>query len=72
MADRVFDAILYCRTPPDISFEGGMFHVAYAIGKVHAEFVLTPNTFLKALRAANRVADEFHEGTGKVEALRRH
>jgi hypothetical protein len=33
---------------------------------------MLPNTFLKALRAANRVADEFHAGTAKVKAIRRH
>jgi hypothetical protein len=35
------------------------------------ERIMRPSTFLKALRAANRLADEFHAGERNVVTIRR-
>ena len=64
------DAPVFIEDVPDIRLVGGMFHVSYKLGRDKAEFVLPPNVFLKALRLANRISDEFHEG-GDVVPIRR-
>lgn len=70
--DMPTDATFYVPRPPDISFAEGLFHIAYDIGrKERFEVVLTPNVFLKALRRANRCADEFHEAGSEVVPLRK-
>lgn len=64
------DAIYYIEKPPLISFEDGMFHVCYDIGKsAHFEVVMSPNVYLKTLRRAHSVVGRFHEGKGNVLAF---
>jgi hypothetical protein len=70
-ANNSFDGVFYCKEAPDVAERDGMFHVCYKVGGVNCEFVLTPNTFLKALRAANRAADGFHAAReGNVRNIR--
>lgn len=66
-----FDAIFYVKNPPRIVFEDGTFHVSYDVGKrAWFEFVLPPHVYLKALRAGNLAADQFHEEQGDVVPIR--
>jgi hypothetical protein len=55
-----FKGVFYLKGIPEIRFEDGMFHVCHSIGSAEFEFVMRPNTFLKALRRANEKAGEFH------------
>jgi hypothetical protein len=64
-----FDASIYVKSVPEFRREEGMFHICHTVGKMHIELVMRPNTFLKALRNANRVAAEFH-AQGEVVAMR--
>jgi hypothetical protein len=58
----ILEAVFYVREVPAITFEDdGLVHIAYKVGKsAEFEIVLSPNIFLKALRVAGRVADDFH------------
>jgi hypothetical protein len=68
---RDLDAIFFVPDGPEIRFEDGLFHVCYVIGKqARFEIVLTPKAFLVALRHANRIADEFHEGKCEVVPIK--
>jgi hypothetical protein len=63
MSSNSLDAMFYVREVPGITFEDdGLVHLVYQVGKrANFEVVLSPSVFLKALRVANRVADEFHD-----------
>jgi hypothetical protein len=65
------DAVFYVQKDPSVRIEDGLFHVCYDTGKIHAEFVMRPTVFLKALKAANRLSDEFHESSARVVPLKR-
>jgi hypothetical protein len=67
-----FDAIIFCQEPPEFELRDGMVHILQRMGKnTQTERIMRPSTFLKALRAANRLADEFHAGERNVVAIRR-
>jgi hypothetical protein len=55
-----FRGVFYLRNAPEIKFEDGMFTICHRIGSAEFEFVMQPNTFLRALRRANEKAGEFH------------
>jgi hypothetical protein len=70
MPQRIFDAIIFCEDPPTIELRNGMFHITQQISPGYfTERVMRPHVFLKALRAANRVAAEFHRGRRNVVAI---
>lgn len=54
-------AAVYVKNVPEFTLDEGLVHVCHTTGAIRFELVMRPHTFLKALRAANRVADEFHE-----------
>lgn len=66
MSPKDLDAVFYCKDVPQIELRDGMFHVCYVVGGFHAEFVMSPNKFFKALRRAVKAADEFHDGMQNV------
>lgn len=69
MSDSEFDATIYVKDAPDLSIKDGLIHVCHTTGRMHIELVMRPNTFLKGLRNANRLADEFH-AKSEIVAMR--
>jgi hypothetical protein len=58
MPARSLDAVFFSDQIPDMFIKDGMFHIAYTVGTVHAEFVLPPRVFLAGLVKCNEVARE--------------
>jgi hypothetical protein len=72
MPTKIFDAIIYIRKPPTYHFREGLVHVCYPIGtQATGEFVMQPNVFLKAVRDATKLADEFRERKSVVPLHKR-
>lgn len=65
------EAVFYAATAPGIEFREGMFHICYDVGRCRFEFAMPPNVFLKSLRNANKMSDQFQKGRGTVSPLRR-
>lgn len=61
-------AAVYVKNVPEFTLDEGLVHVCHTTGTIRFELVMRPHTFLKALRAANRVADEFHS-RGEIVAM---
>ena len=71
MAAHDLDAVFFVQSSPAIELREGMFYVCYEIGRsARFEVVLPPHVFLKALKRANQVSDEFHE-SGTVIPIRK-
>lgn len=68
MPDRSLDAVLYVQKVPTVSYEDGLFHVGYDVGKVRAEFVMQPKVFFAALHEAVEVSRK-HGGRRNVVPL---
>lgn len=66
MPGHDFDAAIYVKSAPEFRFEDGMFHICHKVGAGGVEFVMRPSLFIKALRAANKAADEFHEADSAI------
>jgi hypothetical protein len=72
MPANSLDCVFFIERTPGIELRDGMVHICYAIGRqAKFEVVLAPSTFLKALRNARQIADEFHEGSRNVVAIPR-
>jgi hypothetical protein len=52
MPARSLDAVFFIDAAPTITFADGLFHVGYGVGKIHAEFVMLPKIFAKAMLLA--------------------
>lgn len=63
MSHRDLDAVMFIREPPMVSYEEGLFHVCYDIGNIHAEFVMQPKVFSKAMLFAEEARAKWHCGT---------
>jgi hypothetical protein len=72
MPARDLDAVFFVSDCPEIAFRDGLFHIGYDIGKnARFEVVLSPSTYLKALRCANELAAKWQvEQLDKVAAIR--
>lgn len=53
MPTRDLDAVFFVGCVPEISFDDGMFHVGYAVGRrARFEIVMRPSTFNQAMLLA--------------------
>lgn len=59
-------AAVYVKNVPEFSLVEGLVHVCHTTGTIQFELVMRPHTFLKALRAATRIADEFHAANSAI------
>jgi hypothetical protein len=55
------DAVFYAENGPTFEFRSGMFHICYDIRGTHIELVVPPHAFMRAIRDANRLIDDFNE-----------
>lgn len=60
---HMLDAILFIREVPRITYEDGLFHVSYSVGKVRAEFVMHPRIFFTAIAEAVEVSRKHKRGS---------
>jgi hypothetical protein len=54
-----FDAIVYCKEPPEFELREGWVHVTQRIGKQsQTERIMSRNTFLKSYKAAGKLVEQ--------------
>lgn len=72
MPARDFEGVFYIQQPPEIILRDGMFHICFKVSnRAQLEFVMSPNTYLKARRSGTSAIDEFHEKGRNVATIRK-
>lgn len=65
------DAVFFIQVPAHVELRAGLVHICYEIGRqARLEMVIPPAVFLKAVRRANQVADEFHAACAGVVPIK--
>jgi hypothetical protein len=71
MPPNSFEGVFYVRHSPVIRYEDGLFFIRYDMGNVHAEFVMQPSVYQKAIKEVERAFKQFQDGKASVTPMRR-